>query len=423
MSLLRKTLLYLMLAAIPVALGGVWFFGTLINRVIRYEVDEQLSSDLAYIQHQLQTARVPLNRGHYLLDNPHIALLPSGHPVARMYSDTVEFDRREQEPVPVRRLTATAQIGDHLYLIVVRQAMGEFEEIAHLLSLGVMVVFVLLLILLTLLNGWISRRLWQPFYRLIDQLRAYRLNERTPDTFDRNGIDEFDQLSATLNDMSLTLHRQFVAQKEFTDHAAHEMQTPLAMVTTQLDQLLTTEPLTGEQVNLMEQAQHSVRRLVQLNKSLLLLTKIDNNQFADQQRLNLSELVNRLHINFAAYAQHRGLHWTTLIEPDVFRLMNPYLAEVLISNLLKNSLTHASADTVAQLELTNSQFTVTNVGSPLPFPAEQLFDRFVKNPARPESTGLGLALVKQIADRYGMTVDYRYDERGQRHTFTLFLTN
>ena len=403
--------------------GGVWLFDTLVNRVIRYEVDEQLSSDLAYIQHQLQTARVPLNRGQYLLDNPHIALLPSSRPISRMYSDTVEFDRREQEPVPVRRLTATVQIGGRTYLIVVKQAMGEFKEIAQLLSLGVIVAFLALLILLTLLNGWISRRLWQPFYRLIDQLRAYRLNERTPATFNRSSIDEFNQLSLALNDMSLTLHQQYVMQKEFTDHAAHEMQTPLAVVTTQLDRILTTEPLTEEQVNLMEQAQGSVRRLVQLNKSLLLLTKIENNQFTDQQRVNLSELVNRLHHNFASYAQHRGLSWAMLVEPEHVRLMNPHLAEVLFSNLLKNALTHALPNTFAQMGLTQSQFMVTNVGPPLPFPAEQLFDRFVKNPARPESTGLGLALVKQIAERYGMTVDYHYDEQGRLHTFTLFFPN
>lgn len=423
MSLLRKTLLYLLLVAIPVALGGVWLFNTLINRVIQYEVDEQLSSDLAYIQQQLRTAQSPLNRGHYLLDNPHIAVLPSGRSVAPLYADTVEFDRREQELVPVRRLTATVQISGRTYLIVVKQTMGEFREIVHLLSLGVIVAFLALLMLLTLLNGWISRRLWQPFYRVIEQLRAYRLDTRTVTTFAPNQIDEFNQLSLALNDMSLTLHQQFIAQKEFTDHAAHEMQTPLAVVTTQLDRILTSGPLTEEQVRLLEQAQSSVRRLVQLNKSLLLLTKIENNQFADQQRVNLSELVDQLNQNFAAYAQHRGLTWTTHSEPDVFQLMNPHLAEVLFSNLFKNALSHALPHTTFQLRLTHSQFTLTNVGPPLPFPTDKLFDRFVKNPARPESTGLGLALVKQIADRYEITVAYRYDDDGRLHTFTLFFLN
>lgn len=70
MSLLRKTLLFLLLAAIPVALTGVWVFDALVNRVIRHEVDEQLSSDLKYIQHQLQTAQTPLNRGQYFVGQP-----------------------------------------------------------------------------------------------------------------------------------------------------------------------------------------------------------------------------------------------------------------------------------------------------------------------------------------------------------------
>lgn len=419
MSLLHKTLLYLLLAAIPVALTGVWVFDALVNRVIRYEVDEQLNSDLGYIQQQLKTARTPLNRGQYLLDNPHISLLPSGRTVPPTFSDSTEFDRRENEQVPVRRLTATVLVGKRTYLVVVKQAMGEFEEVAQMLSMSVIVAFLALVVFLTVLNSWVSRRLWQPFYQLTDQLRAYRLNERTPTTFDQSSIAEFDQLSVALNAMSLTLHHQYVAQKEFTDHAAHEMQTPLAVMKTQLDRLLTTEPLTEEQVHLMEQAQASIRRLTQLNKSLLLLTKIENNQFADQQRVNLSELLSHLHRNFTAYAEHRELSWAVHIDPDVVRLINPHLAEVLFSNLIKNALTHALPHTFAKMSLTKTKFVSLNVGPPLPFPAEQLFDRFVKNPARPESTGLGLALVQQIAQRYGMTVEHKYDERGRLHTFTV----
>ncbi|CCH03637.1 histidine kinase (plasmid) [Fibrella aestuarina BUZ 2] len=419
MSLLRKTLLYLMLVAVPVALGGIWLFDALINQVIRYEVDEQLSSDLAYVQQQLQSARTPLNRTQTLLDNPHIVRLPNGRFVVPTFSDTVEFDRRENEPVPVRRLTATTPVRGQTYLVVVKQPMGEFAEIARMLSVGIIGAFLLLLSVLTLLNSWVSRRLWQPFYQLIDQLRAYRLNDRAPAQFGRSRIAEFDQLSVALNDMSLTLHQQFTTQKEFTDHAAHEMQTPLAVVTTHLDQLLATEPLTEEQVYLVDQAQGWVRRLVQLNKSLLLLTKIENQQFSDQQLVNLSELVERLHRHFTDYADHRGVTVAIQIKPAVTQWMNPHLADMLFSNLIKNALTHGLPNTFARISLSPTAFVITNVGPPLPFPPEQLFDRFVKNPARQESTGLGLALVKQIADRYRMGADYAYDERGRLHTFTI----
>jgi len=421
MNLLRKTLLYLVLAAIPVAIGGGWLFQTLINRVIRYEVDEQLSSDLAFVQEQLNTVGTPAGQGAYLLDNPHVEALPGGIPVAPVFADTTEYDRREKQLVPVRRLTTVAQLGQRTYRIMVKQAVGEFEEIAQLLSIGIIVSFLVLLVLLLVLNSWVSRRLWQPFYLLIDQLRTYRLDAQAPMTFASSTIAEFDQLGLTLNTMSQTLHRQYTSQKEFTDHAAHEMQTPLAVITTQLDQLLATEPLTDAQVTLLEQTQGSVRRLGQLNKSLLLLTKIDNNQFAEASPVNLSELANRLHQDLQPYAQHRGLSWKSRIAPGICQPMNPYLAEVLLLNLMKNALIHARPGTDAQIVLTPSGFQTINEGQALPFPAGQLFDRFVKNPARPESTGLGLALVSQIAHRYGMCVTHNYDEPTQRHTFTVLL--
>ena len=421
MSLLRKTLLYLLLVAIPVAIGGGWLFHTLINRVVRYEIDEQLSSDLAFVNEQLNRQGQPISRGQYLLDNPHVEEITPARRMAPVFSDTLEYDRREGQQVPVRRLTATTQAGNRTFRVVVKQPMGEFEEIVRLLSVGVIVGFLVLLALLLLLNGWVSRRLWQPFYQLIGQLRRYRLDAQTPATFPDSTITEFSQLGQALNDMSRNLHQQYVVQKEFTDHAAHEMQTPVAVITTQLDQLLATEPLTHQQVVFMEQAQASIRRLAHLNKGLLLLTKIDNNQFADEQPVNLSELVGKLHHNFGAYARHRQLSWVSRIAPDVNWPMNPHLAEVLFSNLIKNALVHALPNTYAEVVLTPTRFRTVNVGPPLPFPPEQVFDRFVKNPARSESTGLGLALVRQIAERGGMRVQYEYDEQARLHSFTVHL--
>lgn len=422
MSLLRKTLLYLVLVAVPVAIGGGWVFHTLINRVIRYEIDEQLTSDLAFVNEQLNRPGQPIGRGQYLLDNPHVEPITSGQRMAPLFSDTLEYDRREGEQVPVRRLTATTQVGNKAFRVVVKQAMGELEEVAQVLSISVIIAFGVLMGFLIALNGWVSRRLWQPFYELTEQLRRYRLDARTPAVFPGSDIAEFNQLGQVLNDMSRSLHQQYSVQKEFTDHAAHEMQTPVAVVTTQLDQLLATEPLTQEQVVLMEQAQGTIRRLAHLNKSLLLLTKIDNNQFADEQPVNLSELVGTLHHNFESYARHRQLSWVGRITPDVCWPMNPHLAEVLFSNLIKNAISHALPNTYAEVVLTKTRFHTVNVGPPLPFPAGQVFDRFVKNPARPESTGLGLALVRKIAERAGMAVRYDYDEQAHLHTFAVYLS-
>lgn len=418
MSLLQKTLLYLLLVAIPVAIGGGWLLHTVIYRSVRYEVDEQLTSDLAYVMGQLKIAgRLP-DQG-LLPGDLHTEIQPTGLPLVPVFSDTLEFDARENEPVPVRRLTATVQVGRRTYRVVVKQVMDEFEEIAGLLSSSVIVAFFVLLGTLIGLNGWVSRRLWQPFYQLTDQLRQYRLDVNVPVTFSGSNIDEFNQLSVALNGMSQKLHRQYSTQKEFTDHAAHEMQTPLAVVTTQLDYLLGTEPLTGEQVTYLEQAQGSVRRLVQLNKSLLLLTKLDNNQFPGLQSVDISQLVHRQSVDYKSFAEHRGLSWISAIDPAVYRTMNVNLADILFSNLLKNAVAHASPGTSVSLLLTDSQFVITNSGPPLPFPPEKLFGRFVKNPARPESTGLGLALVKQIAGQYAMTVQYRYDGAGEQHRFAV----
>ncbi|MBC8152575.1 MAG: HAMP domain-containing histidine kinase, partial [Bacteroidetes bacterium] len=273
MSLLRKTLLYLVLSSVPVVIGGGWLFHTIIYRGIQYEIDEQLSSDLAFVRQQLAEGQTLA--GRYPLNNPAVEQVSATLPVEPVFSDTLEFDWRENQPVPVRRLTTIVSARGQSYRVVVRQAMGEFYEIAHFLSFFVTGGFVVLLGLLVLLNAWVSRRLWKPFYRLRDGLRQYRLDARTPPTFPGSSIAEFNAVSAALNDMSQNLHRQYRAQKEFTDHAAHEMQTPLASVMAQLDSLLGTEPLTSEQVALLEHAQRAVRRSANLNKGLLLLTKIE----------------------------------------------------------------------------------------------------------------------------------------------------
>ncbi len=405
----------MLLAAVPVALMGNWLFRTNIQAVVRAEIDEQLRSDLLYAQQQLQRANgaskpVSLGPVQVSVTKPSLRILPT-------FSDTTGWDARESEMVPVRQLTATVLAGQQNYRVMVRQVVAEFDEITDLVAGRVLWAFLGLLGLLVLLNVWVAGQLWQPFYRLIDQLRQYRLEATHPAPFSTDSTAEFDALGAALNEMSQNLHRQFMAQKQFADHAAHEMQTPLALVSAELDGLLNEAHLSDEQVHYIERAQSGIDRLSRLNKSLLLLTKIDNHQFGEQQPVNISLLVTELAKVYGEFATHRRLGWQINIVPDVVQHFNPYLAEVLLSNLIKNAVIHSLPGATVQIDVTQARFYIKNDGPPLPFAEERLFDRFAKNPARSESTGLGLALVQQIADRYGLTVHYCYVTEASKHQF------
>ena len=431
MPLLHKWLIYLLLVAVPVAVGGVWLLQHLIRNDIRSEVDEQLRSDLMLMQQQARQPGFDLRS----LANLRTAIVPETHSMSHpagssatdlavVYSDTTAYDPREREVEPVRQLTATlpaapGQTG--WYRVTLSQPMGEFNEIIHLLSVSVRVTFVVLLGLLLLLNGWLLRRLWQPFYRLTNQLRTYRFDPKQANgqpiaPFADSDITEFRQLSSALNEMSRNLHSQFMAQRQFTDNAAHEMQTPLTITGHELDRLLSTEPLLPEQIETIGRAQEGIERLVRLNKSLLLLTRIDSHQFANEP-VDLSALVERLVAVYADFAEHHRLGWQFTQTPGVWQTMNPFLAEVLFGNLLQNAVRHSSPHTTVTISLLPHAFLIQNTAPPLPFPADQLFERFVKNPAQPESTGLGLALVQQISQLYGLKISYSYT--GAQHQFQI----
>ncbi|MFD1144615.1 sensor histidine kinase [Larkinella insperata] len=423
MKLLHKLMLNLLLVAIPVAIGGVWLFYTLIHAGIQYEIDEQLTSDLESVRYELQHPRPDTLR----MVSSHIEITNASREIPAAYKDTVGLDRREKQLVTVRQLTASV-LGKRgvIHRVVIRQPMGEFEEIAGILSVGVTVTFVVLMGVLMLLNGWLIRRIWQPFYQLIEQLYHYRLDVRSGNKPPAlmvvdSSTDEFIQLSTALNTMSRNLQEQFVALRQFTDNAAHEMQTPLAVLGNDLNHLLSTEPLTTEQVVCIERAQDSIRRMVRLNKTLLLLTRVENQQFSSED-VQISQLVGELAGVYQDFAHHRAMQWECRLSPDVHQFMNPYLAEVLFSNLMQNAVRYGESGTAVEITLTRAYFQIQNVGPALSFPAQQLFDRFIKNPAHPESTGLGLALVQQIAHLYHFTVEYTYKKQDRFHLFRLYFS-
>lgn len=415
MKLLHKTTLYLLLAALPISLGGVFLLHSFIHRYIRHEIDELLASELIQVKEQLRHHPPDAADLPGWAPNVRIILTGSPQPVPFVYSDTTVFLPGEKEPEHIRMLRATYTVGNRYYGITLQQSYLEFDEIARALSVGVTVCFLVVVLLLVGADILVSRRIWQPFYGIIDQLQQYRIDGPDDAKFPVSSVAEFTLLSQSLDEMSRRTRHQYVQQKQFTDNASHEMQTPLSVLSFELDLLQQSERLDEADLDRIQRSQQEVRRLSAMNQSLLLLAKIDNHQFAQNESVNIGQLITQLLDNYTDFAAYRGLTITRLINEETYRLLNPQLAEVLFSNLIKNALRHGDAKSSVFVQVSPSNFVITNEGDPLPFPEDQLFDRFVRNQALSQSTGLGLALVKEIAEQYGMRVHYSYVSGMRRH--------
>ncbi|GAB4043209.1 sensor histidine kinase [Spirosoma jeollabukense] len=415
MKLVQKTTRYIFLALLPFALGGVFLLNYFIHQTISTEIDELLLSEFEQVKQNLRQhppdATTLRNWDH----NLQIAIATNTSTSSPILIDTTLVDPLDNEVVRVRKLLATYAVKQQYYVITLHQPYLEFDEIAHILSMGIIICFLALVAILLLFEAVILQRIWRPFYTIIGQLMKYRIDQSKPVTFPISDVDEFALLSRSLEEMTRRSGHQYHQQKQFADNASHEMQTPLSILSFELDLLQQSSQLTEADLNRIQRSQQTIKRLSSMNQSLLLLTKIDNQQFIQNESINISELTNQLIENYTDYAAHKGMVLNRLITDNPNRTMNRQLAFVLFSNLIKNAIRHGSSNTSILIQVTVHSFIITNQGDPLPFPEEDIFQRFVRNQALPQSTGLGLALVKEIANQYGMTVQYMYDAQIRRH--------
>src|SRR5699024_3916750 len=107
-------------------------------------------------------------------------------------------------------------------------------------------------------------------------------------------ISEFQELQQVILTLSERVYKSYLQQKEFTGNAAHELQTPLAAIQAKLELLIQEKDLTEKQSNYLQSMEETVIKTTRLNKALLLLTKIDNEQFIDRANIEITGFVKKL---------------------------------------------------------------------------------------------------------------------------------
>lgn len=306
-----------------------------------------------------------------------------------------------------RGLLTAIKIDGKYYKLRIETNVEEADETVLAISLITCIFITLLIVGFILLNKRLSKRIWQPFYNTLEQIKSFDLNQSKTPAFSNSDIEEFQELNQSLSKLiknNLTIYNQ---QKEFTQNASHELQTPLALLKTKLDLLVQDVSLTEHQRQTIETLDESLARITRINKNLLLLAGIENKEYSIASvdiKLMLSSLVKR----FKEYTDQPDT-----ITEDVYEAVtvsaNESLTEVMISNLLSNAIRHGSDNNKIHIVLKDRTLTISNSGT-TSLKSEYLFKRFASASSQSPGTGLGLAIVKEIADKYAWTVSYAYKE-------------
>lgn len=309
-------------------------------------------------------------------------------------------------------------VGPQLYKITVIQSTVETEDLIEDVFLITLILIFILVIALFLSNRLILRRMWQPFYTILNQLKVFNLAEDKTVASVPSTIDEFTELDQAVGIMATKAKDDYLNLKAFTENAAHELMTPISVINSKLDTLVQTGQFSDPQSKLLNDIYNTVARLTRLNKSMLLLTKIENGLIHDQQIVNLKEL---LRTSFYQYEELLGSLNIKLITQlaDCEVSASLLLMEVLVNNLLSNAIRHNLPGGTISVVLDQQQLRISNTGKDGRIDIERVFKRFQKSSAS-EGIGLGLTICRQICNNYGFDLQYQFSENS--HQFTVNFT-
>lgn len=315
-----------------------------------------------------------------------------------------------------RQLLFTAQVGGQWLLFKVSKSLEETEHLNRSIIAVSLTTIIAILIVSLIINRWLLRRLWKPFYLTLHGLEKYRLGEKIPPSFENDPIYEFNLLNHTVNRFIRDAEKDFLILKEFTENASHELQTPLAIVRSSLDVMMQNENLNETQSDLLQNASGAIQKMSKLNQSLLLLNKIENKQFAGVTAFDFKELLVEKMNNWQELWQGRNLHISASLQ-SVMVSMNEELADIMLNNFFSNAARHCAEGGDIHLLLLPNEFSISNTAHSGPLDDEKLFKRFSKAGQSTDQHGLGLSIVKQITEVSGMQVTYGYS--GGSHLFSV----
>lgn len=428
MKLLHKSLKNYVLFSIIIYIISVPVFYFLVQNLWITDVDESLvyqkekivqgiasnNLDATSINHYTKTAKI-FDLGIYITPL-------QGNQIAKdsIYDNNL-YENTRLHIEPYRELCSTIQTKGNWYKIIVRKDLVESADLITAIVVTQAILLLLLLIGIVILNNYFSKKTWKPFYLIVSKLRTFKIDSEKQIEIQPSDIDEFNELNFSVQRLTENNIQIYRAQKEFTENAAHETQTPLAAIKNQVDLLAQDANLNETQAEIINKIDKNIRLLTKLNRNLLFLSKIENEQFNKIESVDIHLTVNEIVLAFEEQIKLKGISLAFIAKENPMLSTNSLLVVSLFTNLLTNAIKYNITDGKIEIKLTDEYFQIINTGINQSLPEDKIYERFYKNSQLSESSGLGLAIAKKICKSLGFEMQYEFIQTNM-HSFTIKFT-
>ena len=391
--------------------GFISYFFT--RKVLRDEVDESLLrihsriADFVNRRQELPTVTT--------FDDLKLSVEPAQKAMPKpVLESTRVFIPEQDENHRARRLLFTMPVKGRQYLIIVSTPLEGTKTMTKTIFFITTSTIFIIILTLAFLSRYLLNRLWRPFYDSLRLVRDFKVDKPRPLHFPQTQVDEFNDMNDNFRLATVNATNDYRRLKEFTENASHEIQTPLAIIRSKLDLLAQQENLSEYQSDLLEDTFAAVTKLSTLNRSLLLITKIENHQFDAKVQVDLRQKLGHKISQFQELWQNSQIQYNAEINPAEI-CAHPELIEILLNNVFSNATRHNFPKGSIGILLTPKKLLVSNTGRSKALQKDKLFSRFYKEAVNGEHNGLGLSIIKEICDATGIRPQYQYEEG--EHTF------
>ncbi len=413
MKLFHNVMLHISIAsAIIMAAWAVFFYWAIVDEV-NDEVDDSLDDYTEnLIIRVLNGEKMPsLNNGsnnqYYMYD---ISEEYANTYPWITYRDEMVYIDEKLEYEPARILVTIFKTDDGYKELVVYTPTIDKLDLQKAILVWIIALYIGIFLTLLLLNVWIFRRNMKPLYVLLSWFNKYKIGNDCAPLRNKSDITEFKKLYRAVTMSVERNEKLYEQQKVFIGNASHEMQTPLAICLNRLEMLMEDDNLTEKQMEEIAKTHQTLENITRMNKSLLLLCKIENGQYADVKDVSVNAIISQYVGIYNEIYAYKNITVKVSETSSLSMRINESLAVMLVSNLLKNAYLHNNDNGNIEVVVTEKGFSVSNSGE-LALDPSKIFTRFYQGSKKEGSTGLGLALVNTICKAAGLKISYDFNEK------------